>query len=236
MLTKSRSITATGISRTEQESFGLVRWLYNRCCLSHERPRVLFDLATARLVERKVLLPGATVPARLIAKVRERAAKNLWSSLAGLATLPQKRRLEWLLEIPEDSRQSHLDRLRRGPVRSSGPALVETLERVEEIRRLGVGHIDLSPFPPGRIKTLSQYAARSKVAHIQQMQDNRRTSTLLAFAKTTELTAMDDVPWMFWIHSQTAYSRMREERGRKNACAPCGIWIARRLIYARPAR
>lgn len=174
------------------ESFGLVRWLYNRCSLSNERPVVLFDLATARLVERKVLLPGATVLARLISRVRDRASKNLWTSLSELTTPMQKRRLERLLEVSEGNRQSHLDRMRRGPVRASGPMLVVALERVEELRRLGIGNIDLSPFPPGRIKALAQYAARSRAAHIEQMQDNRRTSTLLAFVKTTELTAMDD--------------------------------------------
>ena len=141
------------------EAAALSRWLANRAWVSAERPSVLFDLATARLVERKVLLPGVTVLARLVAQVRDQAASRLWRTLARTLKPRQAARLETLLVADESSRQSPLERLRRAPTRVSVAGMVEALERLQEIRALGVSHIDLSTVPPVRVQALARYAA-----------------------------------------------------------------------------
>lgn len=179
------------------EAVALTRWLANRAWIGAERPSVLFDLATARLVERKVMLPGVTVLARLVAQVRDQAASRLWRNLARALNPQQVTRLEALLVADEHSRQSPLERLRRAPTRVSVAGLVGALERLQEIRALGVGHINLSAVPPVRVQTLARYAAAARAQAIARMPPPRRHATLLAFAKVEEITALDDVLDLF---------------------------------------
>ena len=68
----------------------LIRWLFARAWVSAERPSLLFDLATAWLVERKVLLPGVTVLAREVAQAGDRAAARLWRVLANAPNARQR--------------------------------------------------------------------------------------------------------------------------------------------------
>ena len=107
----------------------LMRWLYALCWTGTDRPTALFDQATAWLVTHKVLLPGASVLERTVARVRFRASSRLWRLLAAMITPEQKARLDALLVVPAGGRQSPLDRLRSGP----------TLQSTVELARASLG-------------------------------------------------------------------------------------------------
>ena len=174
-------------------SFRLVRWLYQRAWLTTEQPSVLFDLATAWLVERQVLLPGVTVLERLVTRIRERANARLYRTLAALPSEEQRDRLKQVLVVPAGSRRSPLDQLRRGPTQPNATGLVDALRRLRAARELGVGDFDLSRLPPGRLRLLERSASTARAQAIQRMPAERGMATLVAFACTLPASAQDDV-------------------------------------------
>ena len=57
--------------------FRLTRWLYAQCWTGTERPSVLFDRATTWMLAQRVLLPGASVLERFVARLRDRVEARL---------------------------------------------------------------------------------------------------------------------------------------------------------------
>ncbi len=177
--------------------FQFVRWLFRRSYLAGERPIVLFDHARLHLVEHRVLLPGVTTLERLVAEVRDRATSRLWRHLGTLVDVATIERLEALLVVTPGRRTSRLDELRRPPAVANLPGLVAGLDRLEEVRALGVHHLDLGRLPPGRVEPLARYVQRAKAVDLTRMGGDRRRAHLVAFAATLDAVATDDVIDLF---------------------------------------
>jgi hypothetical protein len=94
-----------------------------------EGPRALFDRAVLWLIEHRVLLPGITVLARLVAEVRAVEHDRIYTLLADALSLEQRERFERLLVVAEDARRSRLDQLRAASVNLSGRGFQGALSR-----------------------------------------------------------------------------------------------------------
>ncbi len=175
----------------------LQRWLYALCWTGTDRPTALFDQATAWLVTHKVLLPGASVLERTVARVRSRANSRLWRLLAARIAPEQKARLDALLVVPEGGRQSPMDRLRSGPTLQSTNELVRAIERLDEVRHLAAGLPRTDRLPKTRVLALARFAGAAKAQAVARLPDERRAATLLAFLRALEASAQDDVLDLF---------------------------------------
>ncbi len=186
--------------------FRLARWLYALCWTGTDRPSVLFDRATVWLVTEKVLLPGASALERLVARIRARAARRLWRTLACDVMREQRAQLDALLVAGEGGRPSPLDRLRDGPYLRSGAELSRAVGRLDEVRALALGLPTIAHVPPGRVTALARFATIAKAQAVARMPLERRTATLLAFVRTLEASAQDDVLDLFDIVVTTLFT------------------------------
>ena len=173
-------------------AFRLSRLLYTQAWKNNERPSVMFDSATAWMLENKILLPGASTLSRLIAEIRKRADKRLWKKLSSLPTKEQKAQLKTLFHVPDGQRFSNFDRYRKGPVTISGHAFNEAVERYLELRAFGLHTLDFSSIPPTRLKSLARHSSALSIYKIARMSDNKKTAILMAFVRAFERIALDD--------------------------------------------
>ncbi len=178
---------------------GLRNFLDARAWTRPERPTLLFDQAAAWLRAEKVLLPGVSVLARLVAEVRTEANDRLYSMIAARATTELERRLMALLVVADGSRSSELDRLRRAPTRASGPEMSRALSRAAEITALGVASVDVSDIPPNRLLALARYGLTSTAAMLRRAPAQRRIATLVATVRVLETSAVDDAIDVFSV-------------------------------------
>jgi len=168
--------------------FRLSRWLYALCWTGTEQPGVLFDRATAWLLAHRILLPGCTTLERFVARLRNRVEARLWKRLGRGITDEQRARLEDLLTVPPQGRSSWLDKLRSGPVRVSGRALVHAIHRLQTVRDLGI-RLPATAVPPSRLAALARFAGIAKV--------------------TASAACRRCAAWLPWSPSSTAWRRPR---------------------------
>jgi hypothetical protein len=138
-----------------------------RAWTSGDGPKAIFNDALAWLAKRHVLLPGVTTLARMVARVRDQATERLYETLYHLTDDTQRRLLESAVEVRKGAR-SDLERWRKAPAEPSGRSLERALERVGEIKALGLSSLYLdAAVPHRRVVELARYGMAAYVPRLR---------------------------------------------------------------------
>ncbi len=168
-------------------------FLSARAWMSAEGPSGLFERAAAWLRGHKVLLPGASVLARLVSEIRTEQAERLYRELSQAVTPSALIMLEGLLDVPDGARVSELERLRIGPSRVSVPEVLRQVGRLSQLHALGITGLDISGLPAGRLNSLARYGMVSKASAIRELSGSRRRATLVATVRALTADVADDL-------------------------------------------
>jgi len=169
----------------------LAVWVDDRAWTTGEGPVAVFNGAVGWLRERQVLLPGVTTLARLVARERDAATLRVWTDLAQPVSGGQARLLRGLLVVPEGSRRSELDRMRKAATVTSGAGMVRALRRVSDVAGLGLSGLDVSAIPHRRVVALARYGMAAKATALRRHPEPRRLATLVATVRDGLVDASD---------------------------------------------
>ncbi|HEY9416874.1 MAG TPA: DUF4158 domain-containing protein [Pseudonocardia sp.] len=131
----------------EEAELELRSFVASRVWSSVESRRALFDRVVVWLLNNRVLLPGISLLSRLVTEVRTGEYERIHGMIAAAPSAALAEELIGLLEVPEGGHVSRLERMRRTVHSISGQGLGLALDRVDEVRGLKAGEVDLSRIP-----------------------------------------------------------------------------------------
>jgi TnpA family transposase len=192
------------------------RVLLERLQISEENEIILFDLVTKTLLERSIVLPGATTITRLIRRARERIRVRLYKKIYSRLSKTFQKKLEQLLLVPKGELRSLLDSLRSAPTHSSSNTILAALERVNQIGLYTISTLKLEDIAENRLAVLIRYGLTTKVQTIALFSRERCLATLAVTMQHLEKQAIDDVLTIFdtvmresSLRAQRRYQRQR---------------------------
>jgi TnpA family transposase len=187
----------------------LKQWLENEA-LTCTDGRLLLERLIARMREQKIIIPGVSVIERMTASAMHAADSKVASEILAQLNAEQKAKLNAVLDDKTHAQQSRLSWLREPPIRVGARGLFELLDKIDYIRRLEIGELELPDYFKLRLAQLAREGVRYTAQALQQMTLPRRMATLVATIGELEASLTDAALAMFGSLVGRAHLRARK--------------------------
>jgi hypothetical protein len=177
----------------------LSEWLVQRA-LEHDKPTLLFQMASERLYSMRIIRPGVTTLERLIIAAKQKAHEETYQHLSFLITDDRQRLLDNILTPSETEEQqwskgrTALYWLSYAATSNTPESILETIEKLKFLQEFGVDQWDLSSLNPNRQKFLAQLDRRLPIRHFKEYHRKDAIPFCLPFSinlcKTSQMNSL----------------------------------------------
>lgn len=196
---------------TEEDLKKVGEWLLERA-LEHDKPHYLLGLAAEKLHHTKIVRPGITRLARLVASARDKADSETFRLLSPLFTKESMAFLDKLLSYEGELDSTRLEWLRQEATANSSKAINTNLKKLEYLTKAEVTQWKTQGLlNPNRRKFLATLGRKATPAYLKQMQPERRYPVLLAVVAQALEDITDETLDLFIAYLGEANSRAGDE-------------------------
>jgi TnpA family transposase len=181
------------LEATESELLG--QYLFKEACRL-ERISALHAKAEQFLQDQHILVPADSKLIRMIGEQREQARRGIFDRVLQVITSEIRLNIDELLMVTDEP-TSDFQRLKEPPGFPSPQALLRLLDKLDQIRAIGILEIDLSWVNNNFQKSLARRAQQYTAHRLKELQEAHRYAVMACFLWQTYLDTLDQVVEMF---------------------------------------
>jgi TnpA family transposase len=185
-------------------------WLLERA-LEHDKPTLLFSMICKKLYSDKIIRPGITILEKMIISARQQAQEETYHRLSFLLTEENKIFLDKLLTPDGSTGRTPLFWLRYGATANTPKAILQTIEKLNFLRKGEVDQWDLGCLNPNRQKFLAQLGRKSTNQALQRASAQRRYPILISFLRQSLEDITDELIDLFIRCLADCYARAKND-------------------------
>lgn len=159
----------------------------------------------------KIVRSGLTLLERYVTATRQRAQAMTWELVALLLSAEDRTRQDRLLVVDEGIGLTPLTWYRTGATSHSAGAIMKVLEKISELRTVGLAERDLNALNPNRLKLLARIGGKATNQALKRLAPERRYPILPAFLHQTLTNTIDEAVDLYDRCLEEAYSQAGRE-------------------------
>ena len=194
---------------TDSTKADLKQWLAPIALKTTDGHAVLVALAE-EMRRRRLIIPGVSVVERLAAEAMHAAEKTAVRLICEKVTDGQRKRMDSLLTGKTHRQQSELSWLREGNAKISGHGFLEIMDKLDKVREIGVGSLELTPEIAARQQQMVREGLRFTAQAFQQMGESQRIAVLTATLRDIEASLVDAALSLFEGLIGRAYNKAKK--------------------------